>query len=408
MKKRVLILSHWLEIGGAERSLIGLLKAFDYERYEVDLYLCRHSGELMRLVPSQVHLLPEDDKAAAIARPIADLCRHPFHFAGILFARVKAKLYLYLHQKKARAGAKENIAEIGYAHRFCVRHLKKVNPAVEYDAAISFLAPHYIALKKVRAKRKIAWIHTDYTAIITDTRSETPMWNGFDAIAGVSAACCDNFLKAFPKITKPVVCIENILQPDLVREEARAISPDTIRKDLALAENEVLLCTVGRFCPPKNMESIPAICRRLKEMGLQVTWMLIGFGEEEDKVRDAIGQNNMEDKVLLLGKKDNPYPYINACDLYVQPSRYEGKAVTVREAQILAKPVVITAFSTAPDQVKDGFDGLIVPLDEAQCAVALAELIRSEEKKKELSENCKKSSFGNEKEIEKVYDLICH
>ena len=62
----------------------------------------------------------------------------------------------------------------------------------------------------------------------------------------------------------------------------------------------------------------------------------------------------MEEHVLLLGKRTNPYPYIAACDIYAQPSRYEGKSVTVREAQMLCKPVAVTAYPTATSQVRDG------------------------------------------------------
>ena len=76
----------------------------------------------------------------------------------------------------------------------------------------------------------------------------------------------------------------------------------------------------------------------------------------------------MQERVIILGKKNNPYPYMRACDLYVQPSRYEGKAVTVREAQLLGKPVVITNYATSASQLEDGADGVIVPMDNAGCA----------------------------------------
>ena len=70
MKKKLLIVSHALELGGAERSLIGLLNAFDFEKYDVDLFLLRHEGELMREIPSAVNLLPEIRAYTVLARPI--------------------------------------------------------------------------------------------------------------------------------------------------------------------------------------------------------------------------------------------------------------------------------------------------------------------------------------------------
>ena len=105
----------------------------------------------------------------------------------------------------------------------------------------------------------------------------------------------------------------------------------------------------------------------------------------------------MEKNVILLGKKENPYPYIRECDVYVQPSRYEGKSVTVREAQMLSKPVVITAYATAESQLENNVDGLIVPMDNESCAKAIAELLKNKKLCLELSENCKKRDYSNSK-----------
>lgn len=114
----------------------------------------------------------------------------------------------------------------------------------------------------------------------------------------------------------------------------------------------------------------------------------------------------MQKNVILLGKKENPYPYMNACDIYVQPSRYEGKAVTVREAQTLAKPVVITNFPTSKSQLEDGVDGIIVPMDNEGCAKGIMSLIDDKELQQKLINNCKSRDYSNKQEIEKLYKII--
>ena len=114
----------------------------------------------------------------------------------------------------------------------------------------------------------------------------------------------------------------------------------------------------------------------------------------------------MQDHVFNLGKKANPYPYFMACDVYLQPSRYEGKAVTVREAQLLHKPVVITDFSTSGSQLEDGVDGVIVPMDNEGCAAGLAALLRDPERMRMLSQNCAERDYTNSAEIRKIYALI--
>ena len=116
------------------------------------------------------------------------------------------------------------------------------------------------------------------------------------------------------------------------------------------------LLSIGRFTHAKNYDNVPDIARRIvADHGIDdLRWYIIGFGGDEQLIRRNIDRAGMQEHVVLLGKKSNPYPYIKACDLYVQPSRYEGKSVTVREAQILCKPVVVTNYPTAHSQINDG------------------------------------------------------
>ena len=203
-----------------------------------------------------------------------------------------------------------------------------------YDLAISFLTPHYFARERARAKKYAAWIHTDYTALTFDRSAELAMWSRYDAICGVSEQASKSFQTAFPELAGKVQTIENILPKELICKQTE--EPQT---DMS-SDESVLILSVGRFCDAKNFDNVPDICRRLIADGLDVTWYLIGYGGDEMLIRQKIAEAGMQDRVIILGKKDNPYPYMRACDLYVQPSRYEGKAVTVREAQLLGKPVL--------------------------------------------------------------------
>ena len=128
--------------------------------------------------------------------------------------------------------------------------------------------------------------------------------------------------------------------------------------------------------------------------------------EDQEYIRKKIAEAEMEEHVIILGKLDNPYPYIMACDLYVQPSRYEGKCVAVREAQTLGKPVVITDYTTAPSQLENGVDGVIVPKDNTRCAAGIAELLRDSIKMERLKKNCLARDYSNSGEIDKVYQLL--
>ena len=113
--------------------------------------------------------------------------------------------------------------------------------------------------------------------------------------------------------------------------------------------------------------------------------------------------NKDEKNVIILGKKINPYPYLKLCDYYIQPSRFEGKSVAVREVQILNKPVIITNYSTSQSQLKDG---IIVPMDNDECAKAIINIVRNDKLKNKLVMNTMKYDYTNNNEVLKIYKLL--
>lgn len=398
----IFIAIHYLEIGGAEISLIGLLQAIDYSQHDVDLFVYSHRGELMQHIPKEVHLLPEIPAYAHIERPMKEALKNG-HFgivAGRLVAKLRHKLY------KRRKNPIDNAAVLHYIFSSVEPFLPRINPTVEYDMAISFLMPHNIVLNKVRAKKKVCWIHTDYTHIDVNAPLELPTWSRYDHIVSISPDVTRTFLQVFPTLKDKIVEIENILSPTFVRRRADEIPEDVIRQEMPREEGVINLLSVGRFSYPKNYDNVPMICKQINDnVPVKIKWFLIGFGGDEALIRRKIAEAGMEDHVIILGKKSNPYPYIKACDIYVQPSRYEGKSVTVREAQMLCKPVIVTDYPTASSQVRHGQDGIIVPLDNTECAHAISQFIQNQALQDEITAYLNTHDYGNTKEVEKVYEL---
>ncbi len=402
MRKRIFIAIHYLEIGGAEISLIGLLQALDYSKYDIDLFVYSHKGELMEFIPKEVNLLPEMLEYAQIERPMKDALKDGYW--RIVLRRLIAKWRFVKYRKE------KNPIDRGAVFSYLFGAVTPILPSLdhlgEYDLAISFLTPHNIVANKVKAKKKAAWIHTDYSKIDVDAELELPVWSKFDHVVSISDQVTENFLGVFPSLKDKIVRIDNILSPKFVRERAEQIPPEVVRKEMPKENGVTNLLSVGRFCYAKNYDNVPEICRRIIESGVNVRWYLIGYGGDEPLIRSKIAEAGMEDRVIILGKKSNPYPYIKTCDIYVQPSRYEGNSVTVREAQILCRPVVVTDYSTAMNQVKDGMDGVIVPMDNMACAEGIVKVISSSVLIKTISETLAKSDFGNVSEAEKLSVLL--
>lgn len=397
MKKNILILMPSMFIGGAERSLIGLLDSIDYTKYNIDLFLNRHEGEFLNLIPEKVNLLPQIDAYTNFDRPIKDVLFSKNFKYGI--ARLKAKADM---RKNIKLGNEHNVWS---SLQFISNRLTPLLPNIdnEYDLAINFLGIADVLGQKVKAKKKLAWIHTDYTKLVPNKELDMDTYSKVDYVVTVSKDCENQFLSVYPMLRDKSLVVENILSEKFIKEQANEKIPDD---KFEINNDQIKLVSIGRFTDAKNFDNVPQICKYILEKGINVKWYIIGFGGDEALIKQKIKEFGMEGHVIILGKKENPYPYIKECDIYVQPSRYEGKAVAVREAQILNKPVVITNFETSKSQLTDGFDGVIVPMDNKDCANGICNLIKDKELQQRLIENTKITDYTNKQELEKIYALL--
>ena len=396
--KRILIFSHALELGGAERALLGLLEAIDYSHYEVDLFLMRHIGELINDIPEKVNLLPENPSYSSLAVPFSSVLKK--RQVRVALGRLNGKCKAKKREKQLGIVSDSGI-QLEYSHKHTNWAMPMINEK-QYDLAISFLTPHYFVANKVKANTKIAWIHTDYSKVKIDVESELKMWNQYDYIASISESVTESFLSVFPELKEKIRLIQNMMPVKCIK---RQIQEFNVSSEM-LEDGSIKLLSIGRFCTAKNFDNVPGICRRIRGNGIDVKWYLIGYGGDEELIRKKIKESEMEDYVIILGKKENPYPYISACDIYVQPSRYEGNSVTVREAQLLNKPVIITDYPTSKSQLEDGVDGIVVPIENDKCAKGICKIILNQKQQERLIENTKKRSYANISEIEKIYDLL--
>jgi glycosyltransferase involved in cell wall biosynthesis len=397
MRKKILIASFDLAIGGVERSLIGLLNSIDFQNYEVDLMLFKHEGEFFSLLPEGPSLLPENPKYSTFRKSISQIVKDGQY--PIAVSRLLAKFKSNLKGKLKRV-EEPGYLTIQYGWEFSRPFLPQLTK--EYDLAIGFLWPHHFIGEKVKAKRKVGWIHTDYSNIFVDKRTEKKMWEQLDQIVAVSEECSNTFLEIFPDFKKKTTVIENILSPEFVKQQAELGSALEMKKH----PGKTIIVSVGRLSHAKGFDQAIRACRQLVDKGYDIAWYVVGYGSLETELQQLIKELKLENHFILLGKKMNPYPYIKGCDIYVQPSRYEGKAVTIREAQILGKPVVITNFPTAKSQVKDGLDGLITPMGVDGIIEGLQKLLDNPILRDELIKNTNSMDYGNENEVEKIYSLI--
>lgn len=395
MKKNVLFVMNNLNCGGAEKALISLLEVVDYSKYNVDLFLFKHKGIFINKLPKAVTLLPEPVNYKYFDMPIkkslAELIKKgDFRTAfsrGVLGYLAKTESNGAIIEQKLWRYMSDSIDEI-----------KK-----EYDVAIGFQEknPIYFCVDKVRAKRKIGWIHTDYNKLGIDYSKEKPYFGKLDYIVTVSQELVNILKGRFPEYEKKIMCIHNIVSPRMIKKMSLE------KVDFKENDNKsISLISVGRLAKEKGLDISLEAFDILVKKGYDIKWYLIGEGNVREELENGMRERKLEERVKLLGVKENPYPYIKQSDIYIQTSRYEGKSISIDEAKILAKPILITNFETANNHIKNNINGLIAEMDSVSVANNLELLIKEEKLRNKFINNLKKEELGTEDEVNNLYELI--
>jgi glycosyltransferase involved in cell wall biosynthesis len=398
MKKNILISVYNMEIGGIERSLINMLESFDYQKYNVDLLIFHHVGEFMNLIPNSANVLPQVEKYTVFRKPVT-LCLKEKHYI-LAFIRVLSKYIAKIKAKNRELEEGAGYIQMQLTQKYSSFFIPKLKK--EYDVAISYAWPHDIIVNKVKAKKKVAWVHTDYSKLEIDNELDLKVWNQFDFIAAVSEACRDAFLSTYPTLLDKVLVVENITSPQFIKKMAEE------EQELPEVKSQSFnLVSVGRLSYVKGFDLAVEALRLLHNKGLtNIKWYIVGYGGYEKELKELISKSNLNNSFILLGKKINPYPYIKNCDLYVQPSRYEGKAVTVSEAKILGKPILITNYPTASSQIEDGVEGIICDLSVSGLVKGIEEFYSNQKLKHTLMNNIETQDYSNTCELNKLYRII--
>ncbi|MFC0560074.1 glycosyltransferase [Halalkalibacter alkalisediminis] len=392
MKKNILFVMNNLTCGGAEKALISLLETIDYAKFNVDLLLFKQEGLFLSQIPPEVNLLAEPCGYKyfdmSIKTAIKD-CIQKGQF-DIVFSRLKAGYIFRTEENKAICEQK-----VWKCLSNILQSIQK-----EYDVAIGYLekSPVYFSIEKVNAKKKIGFIHNDYNKLGMDPKIDEYYFSKLDNILTVSEECARVLRSKFPQYKNKVDVMYNIVSPAVLNK----LSTEKID----IVKSGVTLVSVGRLTQQKGFELAVKACKNLVKNGYDVKWYVIGEGEERVTLERLIIENDLLENFILLGLKENPYPYIKAADIYVQPSRFEGKSIAIDEAKILNKPIVVTNFSTVTDQISNNQNGLIVEMNPKAIAGGIKRLIDNVSIRNSLKENLLKEELGTESEIQKLYDLF--
>lgn len=387
--KKILFIMGCLDNGGGEKSLVNLLNLFDKDNYSIDLLLFKNRGKLINQLPSNVNLIKDCDilnfmyedsilKSLSLKHPIYSFV----HIFGTFYSKIIAKSGFQKGQIRWK--------------NFYNKVIPKYNK--EYDIAISYLEGEttYFLVDKVSAKKKIAWVHTDYTKINTIISHDSYYFDKLDDIVTISNECKNILIEMFPDLISKIHVLPNLTDSNAIKKQSEIEIP------FEMKNNKLKILSVGRLVYLKGFDMAIDAAVLLKSKGIDFIWYIIGDGELRDELKKLIDDSGLTDNFILLGLRENPYVYMKNADIIVQSSRYEGKSMVIDEAKILAKPIVVTNYDTVHDQISDN-EGLIVDMSSEGISNGVLEMISSKDK---YIDFLKSKDYGNQNEISSYYQLL--
>lgn len=383
MKKRLLFIIDSLGSGGAEKSLISLLPLIDYTRYDVDLIIFARGGVYEKYVPKEVKII--------------DYILYDDSFGG----KIKQIACHALLSTRFRLNKKRHGAEI---HWKTIHHVYKAYPK-EYDVAIAYQqgVPTFFLATQVKAKKKISWINADVFAAGYDMGYCRQFYDKMDAVVPVSQRLKDILSVKTPWMRDNLNCIYDIINPEVIR----SLAQEKVNDMESMRDGEYNLLTVGRLTKPKNHLLAVDAAKILADEGISFKWYFVGEGAMRSSIEARINELGLGQHVVLLGFKENPYPYMARADVYVQTSSFEGFGLTIAEAKILHRPVVSTNFDVVHDQITEGENGLIAEMTPESVAQRIKELLQNEPLKNRIISNLQKENNATSTtEILKFNSLI--
>lgn len=386
-KKKIAILLPWLKMGGTNKIALHFMK--ELAQYcDVTLILSHHTGELLEQLPENIHLIV--DRMADFRSMVNEDCKH-------LRLRALVRDALYYGRIKLNRDSVDN-------YRYIVRRNDFICDT-EFDCAISYhgQSPERLLnlLYRIHAKKKIAWIHGEFNNPTEHYRRMERYYRQLDGMFFVSNPTLESCLaKMDLDRSKCTVYYNPIDKCEILEKAAFPFVP-------AWEPECIHLLTVGRISAEKGQDMIPAVTRNLLDAGHNVRWYLVGDGNARPTVEEQIRKHRVADQVILLGTQTNPYCYMKACHIYVQPSYTEGYSTTICEAGILGKAMVGTKPSGGiRDQITDGVDGRIVDATVEGLTEGIRYLIENKNVREQFEQNIQKKNFEGNGEIRKFLKFL--
>lgn len=309
-KKSIFIAINSLEFGGIQKSLVDFIYYLK-DKSEIDLLIWdkRSSNTVL---PDFVNVL-KISTVKSVRRTLQENGFFSFEFFRSLCACFFKKRWSFIS-----------------------------SPPRSYDIAIAYShvgALKYYIIDKVSAKQKFAFYH--HGAYVFNNRIrclDIEYYKKYDIVFTVSKHIQDILERELSSDIK-FALLPNLINVENIKELGKQDCPQMLR------EKGKKILTVGRLSDEKNILKVLEVCKDLKYKGFRFHWYIVGDGPQKNDLISYINHYSLEDVCTLCGSQANPYKYMQACDLYVQLSKYEAQPITIQEVAVFGKPMVLSKIS---------------------------------------------------------------
>ena len=331
--KKIIIINNNMQVGGVQKSLCDLLWAI-HDRYEVTLYLFSRRGEYANDIPAGVKVLE---------------CGGTFRLLGVS-QRQCAGL------DRLKRGALVLLCRV-FGRRAVLRMMLAFERKVEgeYDCAVAFLqngswrnfygGVQDFALDKVKASRKIAFLHCDYGNCGADHPANNRLIARFDKIAACSDGCRDAFTAVLPQLADKTVTARNFHRHERIRALAE-------QEPVAYDKDNINVVMVSRLSHEKGIQRAITAAARAIGQGIPAMLHIVGGGPMKDFLEKTAAEQGIGERVRFYGEQANPYRYMKNADLLLMSSFHEAAPMVIDEALCLDLPVLTVRTTSSDEMVK--------------------------------------------------------
>ena len=382
VKKNVLFVVDERQMGGVSVLLSDILNAINLKKYNIDVMVLHDNGDYLDKLPKKVNIIYGSRFFDTVDYSLKDVIK-----SGNL-RNIFMKFYTIFLMKTKLIG-------------FKIRKERKKCIKKNYDVEVAF-KDGFCALFTAYgdSKKKCHWLHTDYS-MYDCTHNYRKLFEMvfpmFDKIVAISNSVLDRFLDSY-KVSNTTV-IYNLINEESIINRASEI-------DVKFDE-KINLVSVGRIHNMKGYDRLIEVMNRLNEDNLldDVVLRIIGDGPDFSLLNSLVSKYGLEDKVILMGKKKNPFPYVKASSLFLMCSRYEPFGLVVLESMVLGVPVLSTDVASI-NEIMDKNYGFVVENSEDGLYNGIKKFIQDNKLLNKYKKNLSGFKYDVEEIVLKIESLL--